>query len=293
MFWESARLNTHDAQMYYSRLTELALSMIKWNDMPSTIDTRFLELTLFSQNHAVFFKDEILGFLALRASLGGMWNVYDVPFERHVYASNNYQNELTADNSVIIWNNLMRTNSVNEMEIYANKLWKLDRIIDVNTNAQKTPILISCDESQVQTLLNVYMKYDGDQPVVFGDTNLKPDSMKVLTTGAPYVSDKLFELKTRIWNEALTYLGISNVSINKKERLISDEVVRNQGGTIANRYSRLAARQQACEEINTMFDLNVSVEYRQDVVDNVQYMLEDINDSNARGELIEPVYNGN
>ena len=66
-------------------------------------------------------------------------------------------------------------------------------------------------------------------------------------------------------NEALTYLGISNVSFQKKERMLQDEVLRNNGGTVSSRYSRLNARKEACEKINRMFGLNMSVDYREDV----------------------------
>ena len=88
--------------------------------------------------------------------------------------------------------------------------------------------------------------------------------MKAIQTGVPYVADKLTMLKTQYWNEALTYLGISNLNIQKKERLVSDEVARNLGGVIASRYSRLNARKEACEKINDMFGLDVDVEYRDD-----------------------------
>ena len=62
----------------------------------------------------------------------------------------------------------------------------------------------------------------------------------------------------------LTFLGISNLNVQKKERLITDETIRSQGGTIASRYSRLNARRQACEEINKMFGLDIWVDYRED-----------------------------
>ena len=84
-----------------------------------------------------------------------------------------------------------------------------------------------------------------------------------MSTGAPYVCDKLYTLKTQIWNEALTYLGISNVSFQKRERLISDEVMRSMGGTMASRFSRLEARRQAAAQINKMFGLNISVDFRE------------------------------
>ena len=159
---------------------------------------------------------------------------------------------------------MLHTNSLLAVENYAKRLYNLDRTIDVNANAQKTPILITCEETQRLTLKNLYMQYEGNEPVIFGDKNLNPNSLKVLTTGSPYIADKLYTLKTQLWNEALTYLGISNVNIQKKERLVTDEVIRNQGGTIASRYSRLNARKKACEEINKMFGLNIDVEYRED-----------------------------
>lgn len=263
-FWESAKMNNSTYNQYYNRLMELSISMFEWKNLPATIDSRFLELTLFSDGMCVFFKDDILGYLALKTTIGGRLNVYQIPTDRTAYASNGYQKHLNGDDSVIIFNNMIHTNSLLDVEIYAKRLYNLDRAIDVNANAQKTPILITCEESQRLTLKNMYMQYDGNQPVIFADKNLNPNSLKVLTTGSPYVADKLYMLKTQIWNEALTYLGISNLNIQKKERLVSDEVTRNQGGVIASRYSRLNARRQACEEINKMFGLDIDVDYRQD-----------------------------
>ena len=140
----------------------------------------------------------------------------------------------------------------------------MDRAIDVNANAQKTPILILCDEKQRLTMLNLYKQYDGNEPVIFGDKNLNAKGVTVLQTGAPYVADRLYELKTQLWNEALTYLGISSINSQKKERMITDEVTRNLGATIASRYSRLQSRREACKKINAMFGLNIWCNYRED-----------------------------
>ena len=263
-FWESAKLNNYSFKQYYNRLTELSVSMFEWKNVPDTIDIRFLELALFGDGLAVFFYDDVLGYLALRCAIGGQMNVYRIPTKRRAYAANGYNKNLDESNSVIIFNNYLHTNSMLDVELFARRLYNLDRAIDVNANAQKTPILVQCDENQRLTLKNVYMKYDGNEPVIFGDKNLNPNSIKVLQTGAPYVADKLYQLKTQIWNEALTYLGISNINVTKKERLITDEVTRNQGGTMASRYSRLEARRQACDEINRKFGLNISCDYRED-----------------------------
>lgn len=251
--------------MYYMRLTELCVSMFEWEGLPDSVDERFLELALFRDGMAVFFKDDELGeHLCLRTMIGGQWDYYNIPKIRTAYASNGYNRQLDENNSVLIFNNFLRSNSMLMVEEFARKLAELDRTIEVNAKAQKTPILIQCNETQRLTMKNMYMKYDGNEPFIFADKNLDPTGIKVLTTGAPYVADNLYQLKTQYWNEALTYLGISNLNVQKKERLVSDEVLRNMGGTIASRYSRLEMRRKACDEINKMFGLEVKVYYRED-----------------------------
>jgi len=263
-FWESADLNNASYIQYYDRLTELSISMFEWRNLPDTVDPRFLELTLFANGMAVFFKDEVEDYLALQCAISGPLNVYRIPIRRRAYAVNGYNRELDDKNSIIIYNNMLHKNSMLDVRMFARELYNLDRAISVNANAQKTPILIRCDENQRLTLENLYMDYDGNKPVIYGDKGLNPNALSVLKTDAPYVADKLYTLKTQKWNEALTYLGISNVNITKRERLITDEVTRNQGGTIASRYSRLQSRRMACEQINKMFGLNVQCDYRED-----------------------------
>ena len=266
-FIESAYMNNRTYIQYYNRLTELALSMFEWKNLPKTVDQRFLEMCLYSDGMCVFFEDEVLGYLGLRCMIGGRLNVYQIPTDRKAYATNGYQKNLDGTNSVIIFNNYLHTNSMLDVEIFSKRLYNLDRAIDVNANAQKTPVLIQCDESQRLTMKNLYKQYEGNEPFIFGSKGLDANGLKVLQTGAPYVADKLYELKTQIWNEALTYLGISNINVVKKERMITDEVTRNQGGTVASRYSRLESRRQACKQINEMFGLDIWVDYREDFQD--------------------------
>lgn len=265
IFDESMVLNNLTYRQYLNRLTELAISMFEWKNLPDTVDARYLELHLFETGCMVYFKDDVIGDLCLDCIVNGRLDVYGNPLLRRAYSGyNNYQKLLKYNNSVIIWNNYLHSNSILDVEMFARRLYNIDRIIDVNANAQKTPVLLQGTEKQRLTLLNLYKEYDGNAPFIFGDKNLDINSLKAFSTNAPYVCDKLYQLKTQIWNEALTYLGISNINIQKKERLITDEVTRNQGGTIASRYSRLESRRQAVEKINDMFGTNIEVNYRED-----------------------------
>lgn len=264
-FDESAILNNRTYVQYVNRLTELAISMFEWSGLPESVDSRYIELHLFSNGCMVYFDDEVMGNLCLDCTYNGGLDVYGYPILRRAYSSyNGYNRLLKNSNSVIIWNNLLHVPSEADIRAYARRLWMLDRIIDVNANAQKTPILVQGNEKQRLSLVNLYKEYDGNAPVIFGDSSLNTEGLKSISTGAPYVADRIYELKTQIWNEALTYLGISNINIQKKERLITDEVTRNQGGTVASRYSRLEARRQAVERINDMFGTNIKVNYRED-----------------------------
>lgn len=264
-FEESLAMNDYTYIQYAYRLMELSMSMFKWKNLPEGIDERFLEMILFTDGQAVFFKDDELGdYLALQCLINGKLNVYRIPVNRRAFAVNGYQKQLTDKDSVIIFNNMLHTNSWLDVKMFAKRLYNLDRIIDVNANAQKTPILIKGNEQQRLTLTNLYKEYDGNAPVIFADKSLDMNALQVMSTQAPYVADKIYQLKTQIWNEALTYLGIPNVSFQKRERMVSDEVTRSQGGTVASRYSRLNARRQACEQINKMFGLNIDCNFRED-----------------------------
>lgn len=264
--WASFDLNNRTYTHYYNRLAELAISMFEWSGLPDSIDPRFLELTLFTDGMAVFFKDDVMDkYLALQTMISGKLDVYRIPKIRTAYAANGYNMKLDESNSVIIFNNMLHTNCLSDIELFAYKLYECDRTMVVNIKAQKTPVMITCDENQRLTMKNLYAQYDGNEPFIFGGKDIDMKKVQAITTGAPYVADKVYETKTHIWNEAMTYLGISNVSMIKKERMVTDEISRNMGSTVASRYTRLEMRKQACKQINKMFGLNIDVEYRADV----------------------------
>ena len=265
-FWDSANSNEYSAIYYLNRLTELAMAMFEWENLPEGIDWRYLEYILYYDGKILFAKEDAMNeYIVTKVALSGKMNFYRVPERRRAYADNGYQKEYTDKNSVVVFNNMLRLPAYPAMWFYARKLWEIDRTIDINIKAQKTPVLILANEDERLTMKNVYMQYDGNQPVIYGSKNMGlQDNIQVLKTDAPYLADKLMQLKNQIWNEALTYLGISNLNVQKKERLISDEAIRSMGGTIASRQSRLEMRREGCEQINKMFGLNIDVNYRED-----------------------------
>lgn len=262
----SDRLNRNTFTDYFNRLFELAINMFKWENLPVTVDERFLELALCEKGYCLYFNDDIMGNLALTCMIGGELDVYRIPTRRIAFAVNGYQAERTSKDSVLIYNNYLHTPTIQTISLYAERLTAIERAIDLNVNAQKTPIALLTDEKQKRTIEEIYRKYEGNAPVIIGAKNLDLDSVKALTTGAPYVADKLNILKRQIWNEALTFFGIENANTEKRERLVSDEITSNLGGVQAQRYVMLNAREQAADKINRMFGTNISVKFRQDIL---------------------------
>lgn len=265
-FEESLIGNMRTYGQYMAILKQIAISMFDWQNLPDSVDARYLEIALFYDGAGLYFNDDVMGNLALNMIFNSGFGVYGEPVSRRAFSRyNQYQKTLDKDNSVIVWNNLDRTPTFPIIDMFAKRLYNIDRAIDVNVNAQKTPVLIRCDEKQRLTLINAYKEMDGNSPVIYSDKSFDPTSITTLKTDAPYVADKLYELKSNIWNEALTYLGIPNANIMKRERLIKDEVIRSLGGTLANRYSRLEARQEAVKKINKMFGTNIEVGIKEEI----------------------------
>lgn len=254
--------NTMVFHDYYSRLKNIAVSVFKWTDLPDTCNARFLEDTLFHYGRAIFVKDPEMEYLNLKVSPFGSLNVYNEPVAFTAFGIG-YEKVYKKDDCVYIRNNPLEKSTESTIILYAERLAEIDLAIVTNIKAQKTPVLIRCDEKTRTSLKVVYEQYDGNMPVIFGAKSLAEKPLEVLATGAPFVADKLREEKRNVWNEVFEFLGINtNPSDQKKERLVRAEVNSNNEQIDIQSLTMLGSRQKACEEINNMYGLDVGVTLR-------------------------------
>lgn len=280
----SSILNNEIYLHYYNLLRGIAISSFDWEGIPETIDKRFIETILFEQGFGLFsFDSDLNDYVFTKAIINGPLNIYNIPVKRIAYANNGYHKSKDENNSVIIYNNVNHTPCDLSIRQFAYKLYDADQTITVNINAQKTPVLITGNENQMLSLRNVYSQYIGNQPVLFTDKNFDINGVRVLKTDAPFIADRVKLLKTDIFNECLTFLGIPNVSFQKNAHLLQDEVNREMGGVFAQRETRLKMRKEACEQINSMFGLNLSVKFHDFDADKIQ--------TEEEGESDESIYN--
>lgn len=300
-FIDSAMLNDYTLQDYLSRFEKVARSIFEWVNLPSSMNAEYLEKSLFYNGMATILKDKNFGFINTNCCSAGDVNIYGLPTKLEC-TSYNYNSTRTLytgllpttseaqrealENSqcILVQNNWDRIPTSVTMELFALRLYEAERSIDVNIKAQKTPVLLLIDDNQRLTMKNLYEQYDGNQPFIFGDkNNLSENAIKSISTLAPFVADKLTDYKKEIWNEALTFLGINNIMVDKKERLVTDEANSNNELINLNLQSYLAPRQLACKQFNEKFGFTgtnkeISVRVRSDlhnVIKQAQSVVQD------------------
>ena len=259
---------------YLDRLRMLATSLFTWknlDDIAGTGASRFLEQSLYENGRACFVKDDELGFMVLNVNPSDKLNIYMLP--THVNAwSIGYHKMYDFDDIVYIMNNELQKPTLASLELFANRLYETERTIDINLQAQKTPVLIEGDTKTILTLKNVYMQYTGNTPFIFGNKQFDiSNKLNVLKTDAPYLIDKLDIHKHQIFNDALTVLGIDNANTDKKERLITNEVESNEQLVKYYLNCWYKTRKKACDEINEKFlkdnDTKIEIVLNKDVMD--------------------------
>lgn len=318
-FIDSALANDRTYFDYLERFKKIALSMFEWVNLPKSMNSMYLEKCLYYLGQAALLKTEKYGFINTRASSNGYINIYGYPTEfncwsygfnenRKLYSGLNQEGKGNEyEECIFVQNNWERIPTATTLELFAYRLYEAEQTAMTNIKAQKTPVLILTDEKQRLTMENLYSQYDGNKPVIFGDkNNLDENKLKAINTEAPFVADKIMEYKKEIWNEALTYLGVNNIIVDKKERLITDEASSNNELINLNLMSYLAPRQEACKQFNEMFgltgtDKEISVRVRSDLHNIIKNMESFVTDYNANGvddiedikkEVKEGVVNG-
>lgn len=248
-------------RMYLRILTELSVNRFKWVGLPDTVDERFLEMTLYYNALSIFYFDKEYGrYMAVRGSATHP-NMYDNPTQFNVMGQGTFKAKtLSAKGAVPIWSNYMRVPDHDIVHIYATKLAEIDRTIEINLQSMRFSHIVFVDENERQSYAQVIRQHREGQPVIFGTNSLDPGKIQAFNVGID--KDVILNLqisKGKIWNECMTLLGIKNANEDKRERMVVDEVNANEDQVASSRGVSLNARAQAAEQINVLFDLDVSV----------------------------------
>lgn len=302
---ENEVLNDSTFAHYLKCFKLLCLSVFEWKDLPDGMDSRFLEEVLYYNGIATLLYDEELGFINTACAYSGNLNIYGLPtaFNCYSYGFHSIRKLYTGLNNeeakksdcIMVLNAQDRESTYASMELFAYRMYKAERVSDININAQKTPILLYADEKTKLSMQNAYAQYDGNAPVIVGKKGQFDSSdITSISTNADFVADKIQDYKKEVWNELLTFLGINNLN-EKKERMVSDET--NQNNELINLMlqARLIPRQEACRQFNELFGTNISVRVRSDlsnVIKNMESIVSDyIPMKEGEDDVVTKLYN--
>lgn len=300
-FRDALLMNDQTYIDYLERMKKICLSMFEWENLPKTMNARFIEMCLFYNGQAAFLYDDDYGYLNTMAADGGYINIYGLPTELtcYSYRFNQRRSLYTTDTGeekgkecILVMNNFERIPTSATVNLFAYRLAEAQRTADVNIKAQRTPILITTDQKQLFSLKKMYEEYDGNTPAIFADKNvITPDALKALKTDAPFIAQNIMDYKREIWNEFLTFMGISNLS-EKRERMISNEVDSNNELVNLNLQALLIPRKEACEQFNEKYGLMggkaINVKVRSDLY-NIVKQFESITDDYREEKQTEEI----
>ena len=247
--------------MYFRQMLTLAENVFEFKNLPEFIDVSYLNKVLLRQGAIAFFKDEVLGLIALPFDTLGKLDVYSRPTSIQVFGSNGYKRKLAPEEYVIMYDNNGRYPLYLDICQMAERIALCVRTEDVNILHQRTPRVWKTSKDKELSLKAAINEIDSMQENVISYDSLDIEDMNVVLAPAPYVSDKIDQHLDKLWAEFFRLIGVANLQEQKRERVIVDEMVASQGGTIASRYSRFEPRKNAVDKINKKFNTDIEVQY--------------------------------
>lgn len=243
----------------------IAINIFEWKgleEISPSLTSEIIEETLYDKGSCLFFKDSNLGYMALPVAPANQLNVYRKPTNFRAIG-NNYTKEYDIDNSVLIKNNTLKKATFDIVDYYTSKLADIELTKDLHRNAHKMPIVLECTEDTQLTAKNIFKKIHSNEPVIFKNRTRGEGEVgvNVLNANVTYINDKLEDDYHNYEARILTALGLDNYVEDKKERVQSAEVESQQEYIISSFRASLNERKKACEAINKMFGLNLSVDY--------------------------------
>lgn len=249
-------------QMYLREMLTMAENVFCIDNVPENVDMSYVNRNLLRKGAVVWFKDEVLGTIALPFTTRGNFDIYGNPIEVDARAFNGrYFRRLKQGEFVIMYDNASRYPIYADIVQIAERIALCVKTNDVNIKQQRTPRIWKTSQDMKKSVEDIINNIDCLEEDVTTYDSIEWDDVQAVMAPAPYVADKVDMHLDKLWAEFYRLIGVANLIEQKKERMIQDEMTASQGGTIASRYSRFEPRATAIKKINKMFGEKMSVYY--------------------------------
>lgn len=288
--------NSREYLNQFYHLYNLAMAVFSWKNLPETCNARALEHQLLIRGQALLAQPTGLGYINLGSTTTGYWNVYGEPVQAYGYGVNGFNalfdlyikggspattqawlsinleqnstlsvpSDFTQGTAVWCRDNAATYPYLNYLMSAAIRMADMQRAADVAANNLKQPILITCEESLINSSKEAMKQRDENMPAIMSSGKLNLDQIKIWDVKSnPENLRGIWEHYERIENQVARHLGIRTATqVDKKERLLVDEINAGQDITEFNLEKRLHYRKDFCEAVNEHFGLNIDVELK-------------------------------
>lgn len=277
--------NNIEFQNTFQQLYTTAMNVFEWQGLPETCDERMIERSLLLTGRVLF--AEVGGsLLSLAGGGSSALTIYGYPIRAWGWGFNGFSREFglyvqgaeispevrkTMDgitsrgyDAVLGYDNANSYPYVSFLVSAAKRLTDMMRSMDVVVQNLKQPVIITCEESMVNTVRETLNQRDSNITAIVSSGKLPIDSFKVWDTKPnPETLVAMREQYEWIHNNVKTILGInSNEQVDKKERLLVDEVNANNMQRVESVEKRLVYRQKCADLVNKAFGTDISVQLR-------------------------------
>lgn len=258
-FFQRAMKEGVEYNKWLLKFANNAIASYRVEGLPEEIDPRWLATKLFEMGSVAFFYDtDAQEYACMQYATLGYYDCYGNPTKIRVWnAWTGYNKELNDGEFVIIWDNYLRTCQYRSFINLAYRLWRIDGTIDVNCTAQKTPVIVQCNQNTELSVKNMIQKVDADEPYIPVSGRFNMEDIKAINLQAPFIALDLLEAQQQLYNQGNSMLGITSVVAQKKERMIKNEVDSQNADALANRRSRTMSRDYASQQIKKNFGIDV------------------------------------
>lgn len=269
--------------LYYREfLLKKVFAILDWSNVPDYWDIDYMNEHLFLDGMFCI-TDTSAGILPLSCGVAGL-NVFNHP-TRCIIANPVLGNfERTIDENCALVKLQYNFVGIDKMlRRYSYLLAACDSGIAVNLMNSKVAFIgLAENEKQAKSMELMYDQISCGKPAVF----VKKDQISETSfffnhVKENYVADSIQELKRAIVNEFLSEIGINNQNIEKKERLITDEVNANNAEISCNVQHWLDNINKGVDVANRLYNLGLSVNLRSFEEEGSQGQTGGVNDASV------------
>lgn len=264
--------NNNNLTYFFKRyLLEKTFSVFKWN-LPDTWSKDFFRYVLYLQGYIVIVNTDSFGVIPMMGSLRG-YNVFYQPTHAVIVnplISGILEPEIGTQCTLIkLTPDYMGVGDL--ISYYADMMALCAESAGMNVVNSKLAFIIGAkNKAMAESMKKMYDMVQSGNPLVVYDSKYQPEDGKEMiefysqNLRENFIAPDILLTLKKIENEFATRIGLANVNSEKKERLVTDEVQANRDETYSIAETWLESLKEGCEKANSMFGINMSVDWRFD-----------------------------